>query len=181
MALTIRALAALVAFWPALATAGWVEDRTNLSHDSTGPIEFSHFRHLEKLGKDCPTCHNSIFDIRRPKTTAISMAQMAEGKSCGACHDGGRAFSIKGSCTRCHPVGEALYRLPKAGDVVFSHDVHTASHGCAECHPRLFKPAKGNPTRTMDEMGKGLGCGACHNGTLAFSTAGQCGSCHRQP
>jgi c(7)-type cytochrome triheme protein len=30
------------------------------------------------------------------------MKQMEKGKSCGACHDGKKAFSVKGECAKCH-------------------------------------------------------------------------------
>jgi c(7)-type cytochrome triheme protein len=30
------------------------------------------------------------------------MKDMEQGKSCGACHDGKGAFSVKGDCAKCH-------------------------------------------------------------------------------
>jgi len=30
------------------------------------------------------------------------MKAMESGKSCGACHDGKTAFSVKGDCAKCH-------------------------------------------------------------------------------
>ena len=30
------------------------------------------------------------------------MKEMQKGKSCGACHNGKTAFSVKGDCTKCH-------------------------------------------------------------------------------
>jgi c(7)-type cytochrome triheme protein len=30
------------------------------------------------------------------------MADMQKGFSCGACHNGTRAFSVKANCSRCH-------------------------------------------------------------------------------
>ncbi len=30
------------------------------------------------------------------------MKQMQQGKSCGACHNGKKAFSVKGDCVKCH-------------------------------------------------------------------------------
>lgn len=179
MSLFFVVLGTLLLLFPTPAPARWVNDRVNLSHESTGPVEFSHFRHLEKLGKDCPTCHNSIFNIVPEKNPRVPMKEMGQGQACGACHDGGRAFSIKGDCHRCHPTKDALYGLPEAGDVVFSHDKHTAPFGCADCHPRLFQPQSDNKALTMEEMEKGLGCGACHNGDKAFSVKEQCQSCHK--
>jgi c(7)-type cytochrome triheme protein len=31
------------------------------------------------------------------------MVQMQQGQSCGFCHNGQRAFDVKGGCTKCHP------------------------------------------------------------------------------
>jgi len=30
------------------------------------------------------------------------MADMEKGLYCGACHDGQRAFTVKGNCDKCH-------------------------------------------------------------------------------
>jgi c(7)-type cytochrome triheme protein len=30
------------------------------------------------------------------------MKQMQKGKSCGSCHNGKVAFSVKGECIKCH-------------------------------------------------------------------------------
>jgi c(7)-type cytochrome triheme protein len=30
------------------------------------------------------------------------MEQVAEGESCGTCHNGKRAFSVTGNCKMCH-------------------------------------------------------------------------------
>ncbi len=70
-----------------------------------------------------------------------------------------------------------------AGKVVFDGKVH-ADKGlkCAECHPALFKMKKGGDTITMKDMDAGKNCGACHNGTKAFSVkdAANCGKCHKK-
>ncbi len=71
-----------------------------------------------------------------------------------------------------------------AGKVVFDGKVH-ADKGlkCADCHQSgLFKMKKGGDTITMKDMDAGKFCGACHNGTKAFSTkdAANCGKCHKK-
>ncbi|MGE5173366.1 MAG: cytochrome c3 family protein [Betaproteobacteria bacterium] len=70
-----------------------------------------------------------------------------------------------------------------AGKVVFDGKVH-ADKGlkCADCHPALFKMKKGGDTITMKDMDAGKNCGACHNGTKAFSVkdAANCGKCHKK-
>ncbi len=70
-----------------------------------------------------------------------------------------------------------------AGKVVFDGKIH-ADKGlkCADCHPALFKMKKGADTITMKDINDGKSCGACHNGTKAFSAkdAANCGKCHKK-
>jgi len=141
----------------------------------TGPVVFSHAGH-PAAKNDCAACHNRLF--RTGGTKHVGMAAMEKGKSCGACHDGKKAFPVK-QCSKCHPMREIDYPGGGAGKVVFSHKFHTDAYGCKECHPRLFKPAKGNPTVTMAEMEKGKSCGACHDSKTAFSVS-DCDKCHKQ-
>jgi len=70
------------------------------------------------------------------------------------------------------------------GKVVFDGKVH-ADKGlkCADCHQSgLFKMKKGGDTITMKDMDAGKSCGACHNGTKAFSSkdAASCAKCHKK-
>ncbi len=70
-----------------------------------------------------------------------------------------------------------------AGKVVFDGGAHAkAGLKCADCHPALFKMKKGADTITMKDMDAGKNCGACHNGTKAFSVkdAANCGKCHKK-
>jgi c(7)-type cytochrome triheme protein len=32
----------------------------------------------------------------------VSMDQMGQGESCGACHDGDTAFTVEDNCGNCH-------------------------------------------------------------------------------
>jgi c(7)-type cytochrome triheme protein len=71
-----------------------------------------------------------------------------------------------------------------AGKVVFDGKVH-ADQGikCADCHQSgLFKMKKGADAITMKEINEGKFCGACHNGTKAFSAkdASNCAKCHKK-
>lgn len=70
---------------------------------SPGPVTFSHAFHKEKFGK-CTACHTKVFKMKRGKTGPLTMAAMKEGKLCGACHNGEKAFSVKDakSCKKCH-------------------------------------------------------------------------------
>lgn len=36
----------------------------------------------------------------------VSMAGMETQKSCGACHDGKSAFTVKENCEKCHQMGK---------------------------------------------------------------------------
>ena len=87
---------------PTLATARWIEDIATIENENIGTIEFSHYQHLEALGKDCVLCHNEVFHIDPKKNPPVSMEEMAEGKSCGACHNGEAAFSVQEDCYSCH-------------------------------------------------------------------------------
>lgn len=172
-------VALLLAAVPAALQARWIRDAVDLRTDATGPVAFSHYRHLQAVGNNCPTCHNEIFHVLPAKNPPFTMKQMEQGKSCGACHDGRRAFTVKENCGRCHPTREIVFAVPDAGDVRFSHEVHTGAYGCAECHPDVFKPSAGKNRATMAQMEKGTSCGACHDGSTAFTVKENCDSCHQ--
>jgi c(7)-type cytochrome triheme protein len=71
-----------------------------------------------------------------------------------------------------------------AGKVVFSGDAHDkAGNKCADCHQKgLFKMKKGADVFTMKDLEAGKNCGACHNGTTAFSVKdpASCAKCHKK-
>ncbi len=66
-----------------------------------GNVNFSHSFHLEAY--KCQDCHPNLY---RPRSgnKAASMAEMENGKSCGACHDSKTAFTVKENCDKCHKV-----------------------------------------------------------------------------
>jgi len=138
----------------------------------TGPVIFSHKFHTGLY--KCDECHYGIFPtgsmVRR-----FNMAQMESGNSCGACHDSKTAFSVKGSCDKCHPIKEISFRDSGA---LFSHKFHIAIYRCNDCHDKTFIPGDGNRRYSMDEMEKGKSCGACHNGKDAFTVKENCQKCH---
>jgi c(7)-type cytochrome triheme protein len=173
------ALLALLLILPSTLFARWIQDIVVLQTENVGRVEFSHNNHLAALGNNCPNCHNAPFEIVRKKNRPAKMVDMEKGASCGQCHDGTKAFSVKGDCASCHPLGDFAFQVPDAGDVSFSHAKHTPMLGCLECHPSLFKAERGkNPAATMAQMEKGASCGACHDGSTAFSVAGDCETCH---
>ncbi len=83
------------------------------------------------------------------------------------------------------PAGKTVeFAGGSAGKVVFDGKVH-ADKGlkCADCHQSgLFKMKKGGDTITMADINAGKFCGACHNGTKAFSAkdAANCAKCHKK-
>ena len=144
-----------------------------LTSRETGRIIFSHKMHAGKL--KCGECHNKVFAPGRNKP--VGMAAMDKGKSCGACHNGKAAFSVK-DCSKCHPVHDVGFKVTGAGPAKFSHSVHLGMYSCSDCHTKIYKAGRSAKVVTMAEMEKGKSCGACHNGKTAFSVREACVKCH---
>ena len=68
---------------------------------SSGNVAFSHDNHVEGVGLICTECHDSLY-ITKEKHKVVAMTQMQKGKSCGACHNGKKAFNVKENCSNCH-------------------------------------------------------------------------------
>jgi c(7)-type cytochrome triheme protein len=150
-------------------------DEVVIQTEAVGKVVFSHGRH----GTRCNACHPKLFEKKR-SNKRVTMKAMEGGKSCGACHNGQAAFSVKRNCTRCHVVGDILYKIEDPGDATFSHSFHMdAVGGCDACHPKVFKARRGANTATMEDMEKGRSCGACHDGSGAFNVTGECEKCHK--
>jgi c(7)-type cytochrome triheme protein len=67
-----------------------------------GPVVFTHDNHAARVGLKCSECHYRIFSTVA-KHSSVTMAEMQQqGRSCGACHDGVRAFDVRTNCNRCH-------------------------------------------------------------------------------
>jgi c(7)-type cytochrome triheme protein len=149
---------------------------------SADPVVFSHQVHLPKVNNKCKVCHNAIFNLK--KKQRVSMAAMEKGSSCGACHNGTKAFSVATEkyCSSCHKgrVRSVSFKAKGATDVAFSHDLHLAKTDdkCKACHNGKTIVA-GQRGVTMAKMEKGATCGACHNGKKAFTVAGNCDTCHK--
>lgn len=168
----------LVLVLPSLVSARWIEDVAEIENAAVGTVRFSHYQHLEAVGNDCVLCHNRVFHIDISKNLPISMSAMEQGKSCGACHNGNKAFSVSGDCASCHPTRDITFKV-EDGDALFSHEIHTGIYGCSDCHPDLFIAASGRSNRiSMEQMANGESCGACHDGDTAFSVNESCESCH---
>lgn len=140
---------------------------------ATGPTAFSHTSHLA-ASPDCRVCHPSVFAAGPNKR--IKMADMEKGKSCGACHNGTKAFGLA-ACITCHPVKEITYRIKETGTTHFSHKTHLEGAACGTCHPKIFAANQKNKRVGMAAMEKGKSCGACHNSKQAFSIK-ECSTCH---
>jgi len=152
-----------------------VKDAVYKTRD-VGKVVFIHGNHIKQKGmaNNCRACHDAIFDLKNKKH--YSMAEMEKGKSCGACHDGKKAFAL-GDCTRCHQTKEITIKVKATGPTGFSHKVHLAKSGdCSVCHPALFTVGT-NKRHSMTDMEKGKSCGACHNGKKAFGVD-KCVTCH---
>lgn len=151
--------------------AGMV-DKVIIQTKDVGEVFFSHSVH----GTRCNECHPKLFQ-KKSSSSQVSMKAMERGQSCGACHNGRLAFSVKGDCTTCH-AGDIVYKEEDAGDVVFPHAAHIDMFGCEDCHPDLFRAKRGANQASMAEMEEGESCGACHDGSSAFGVAEDCESCH---
>jgi c(7)-type cytochrome triheme protein len=69
-----------------------------------GKVTFDGKAHADK-GLKCADCHikPKLFEMKKGGDK-ITMAAMNDGKFCGACHDGNKAFSVKATanCAKCH-------------------------------------------------------------------------------
>jgi len=141
----------------------------------TGPVLFKHSLHLQG-NSDCSACHNSLF--KTGANPRASMADMEKGKSCGACHNGKKAFALA-ECSKCHPTKEITFIEKDAGSINFSHKNHTGLYKCGECHPLLYKTSRSKTKVSMKQMEAGKSCGSCHDGKTAFSVRENCATCHK--
>lgn len=141
----------------------------------TGRTHFSHTIHLK--GAECLDCHPALYAAKR-NNRRIGMSAMEQGKSCGACHNSKKAFSVK-ECSKCHPSAELLFKEKTTGDVLFSHKFHTGLYSCADCHVSIFKTDRSKVKVSMQKMEEGKSCGACHDGKTAFSVKDTCEACHK--
>jgi len=68
--------------------------------DDVSPAVFPHWIH--RMAYTCYACHDSLFKMKAGEDL-VTMDQIQNGQSCGACHDGKTAFvSNLSTCNRCH-------------------------------------------------------------------------------
>jgi c(7)-type cytochrome triheme protein len=67
-----------------------------------GKVVFDGSVHANKV-LGCVDCHPSPFQMKKG-STEIKMEAVSRHKSCGACHDGTKAFKAedKNNCAKCH-------------------------------------------------------------------------------
>lgn len=72
----------------------------------SGAVIFRHTTHTTFAGGKCAGCHPQPFKILHP-TRRADHEEMNAGRSCGACHDGKKAFGVDdgAQCQRCHAGG----------------------------------------------------------------------------
>jgi c(7)-type cytochrome triheme protein len=149
---------------------------------------FSHKIHTMDMELECDECHDELFEMEAGAAEAnddFTMASMAEGNYCGACHDGSTAFSSASQCASCHmaPKDPVVWTKPVKA-VIFEHVTHTEEAGmdCESCHDDLFIMKNGaaqeNDDFVMASLYEGNYCGACHDGSTAFASDTRCTSCH---
>ncbi len=78
----------------------------------TGNVTYDHAAHAKREKEDCKTCHPSLWpQAKAPlnfKGGVMHATAEAKKTSCGFCHvAGGKAFAVKGACTKCHVKGAA--------------------------------------------------------------------------
>ena len=94
---------ALSVFTWGLAFGAAMEDIIYRGDTASDEVIFHGDKHL-KRGIKCDECHNKeMFPHKKKGATIITMKAIKQGKLCGKCHNGTRAFGIDHHCDRCHP------------------------------------------------------------------------------
>ena len=88
----------LLAATPVFATVGGGDI---ILKSKGGDVTFSHDTHVNGMAQACTECHDKLY-LSKGQHKAVTMKQMQKGKSCGTCHNGKKAFSVKGDCAKCH-------------------------------------------------------------------------------
>ena len=106
--LALAVLAGLIAFFGTVEIQkGWTQVKGpadfEFAGSGGGKVVFSHETHTPKNPK-CTDCHTKIFKTAKGQRSTPKMADMNNGQSCGTCHNGKVAFSVKeqANCEKCH-------------------------------------------------------------------------------
>ena len=65
-----------------------------------GKVTFKGDDHAGK-GLKCSECHPKIFKMKKG-SAKFTMTDINDGKFCGTCHNGTKAFAPKDNCAKCH-------------------------------------------------------------------------------
>ena len=69
-----------------------------------------------------------------------------------------------------------------ASPAVLPHWFHRIRYACSVCHPAIAPMEHKPGLITMEKIGQGQFCGACHNGKTAFAVSFEtCTRCHSGP
>jgi c(7)-type cytochrome triheme protein len=144
-------------------------------------VVFSHQVHVGKNDGKCRNCHNGKVITGTEKN--VTMDQMEKGRTCGACHNGKKVFTVAGNCGKCHKgmqPKDISFKSKGITDAVFSHKFHLGmDYNCKDCHTKVFPYSTTAKHFTMADMEKGKSCGTCHNGKDAATVTGNCDRCHK--
>ncbi|MEO2083035.1 MAG: cytochrome c3 family protein [Desulfurobacteriaceae bacterium] len=88
---------------------GGVLNRDLVFKNDNGNVVFSHVYHVKVKKQHCSYCHPKIFK-KKFGADKFTMKDIWNGKYCGVCHNGSRAFDAKNprNCIKCHK--------PKSGE-----------------------------------------------------------------
>lgn len=91
----------LLAVSPAWAVTGGGE--IVFTVEGMASVLFSHDYHVGNAKQKCSECHYALY-TSRAQHKVVGMVGMRKGKSCGACHNGKKAFDVadKKNCATCH-------------------------------------------------------------------------------
>lgn len=89
-------------FVPVIAWSKIGGENVTFHPSGADPVIYQHDAHVVKAGLKCSDCHYKLYSTMgsKKKTT---MPEMEKGQSCGACHNGTKAFAVtKENCKKCH-------------------------------------------------------------------------------
>jgi c(7)-type cytochrome triheme protein len=102
--LLVMALVVIVSLAMAVAAFAVPAGKTvEFDGKGAGKVVFDGKMHADK-GLKCADCHQSGLFKMKKGGDVLTMKDMDAGKSCGACHNGTKAFDVKdkASCAKCH-------------------------------------------------------------------------------
>ncbi len=97
----VAAALALTIGLPASVSAEYGDVRINNFSEQLGirPVVFPHWFH--RIRFRCSVCHDQLGFVMKKEANMIDMGKIADGKYCGACHNGKIAWAPI-YCNRCH-------------------------------------------------------------------------------